>query len=182
MKNIEQREYKIEVCVETYDEALIAAHKGADQIELCSSLDEDGLTPSIALFKKCQENLDILIKVMIRPRSGDFEYSLDEIDTMLHSIRTFRNAGAVEIVTGITKGRELDVDLLARLQEAAGPMSVSVHKAIDGCADPVIEVARLKQMGIKSILTSGGSSTALIGKDVLREMIKEAEGTLEIIA
>ena len=181
MTNKEQREYKIEVCVETYDEAINAAHNGADQIELCSSLDEDGLTPSIDLFKKCQANLDILIKVMIRPRAGDFEYSLDEIDEMLQSIRAFRNAGAMEIVTGMIRGKQLDMDLLVKLMEAAGSMSVSVHKAIDECIDPVTEVTRLKEMGIKSILTSGGAQTALKGKYILKEMIKEAEGILEII-
>ena len=34
-----------EVCVETYQEALFAEQLGADRIELCSSLDQDGLTP-----------------------------------------------------------------------------------------------------------------------------------------
>ena len=34
-----------EVCVETYREALFAEQLGADRIELCSSLDQDGLTP-----------------------------------------------------------------------------------------------------------------------------------------
>ena len=40
-----------EVCVETYREALFAEQLGADRIELCSPLDQDGLTPKRKTIK-----------------------------------------------------------------------------------------------------------------------------------
>jgi copper homeostasis protein len=181
MENVERRTYKVEVCVESFEEAMIAAQKGADQIELCSHLELDGLTPSLELFAKCRDHLDIHIKVMIRPRPGDFDYSSDEIETMIQSIRAFQEAGAREIVTGATSENKLNLELLRKLQEVAAPMEVTVHKAIDTCIDPVSEITRLKKSGVKSILTSGGQQTAEKGKEVLKDMIREAGGDVEII-
>jgi len=42
----------IECCVESHSEALIAEKRGADQLELCSDLANDGLTPDTALTEK----------------------------------------------------------------------------------------------------------------------------------
>ncbi len=36
-----------EACVETFKEALLAEQNGADRIELCSDLANDGLTPPV---------------------------------------------------------------------------------------------------------------------------------------
>ena len=41
-----------EACVETFGEAKFAEQKGADRIELCSDLANDGLTPSVELMKE----------------------------------------------------------------------------------------------------------------------------------
>ena len=69
-----------ESCVETYDEAINAESRGADRIEVCSRLDLDGLTPSKELVKRLVNDLTIPIKVMVRPRSGDFCYNDEEIN------------------------------------------------------------------------------------------------------
>ena len=71
-----------ESCVETYDEAMYAESQGADRIELCSRLDLDGLTPSKELVKRLVSDLTIPLKVMVRPRKGDFCYSNEEINQM----------------------------------------------------------------------------------------------------
>lgn len=45
-----------EACVGNYKEALLAFEKGADRIELCDNLMEDGTTPSYGTIKKdCRE-------------------------------------------------------------------------------------------------------------------------------
>ena len=45
---------KIEFCIETETAAKAAQKFGADRIELCQSLDKDGLTPSQDLIKRCK--------------------------------------------------------------------------------------------------------------------------------
>jgi copper homeostasis protein len=64
-----------EACVETFEEALLAEQRGADRIELCSDLANDGLTPSPELMQKTCASLKIQVMVMIRPRAGNFVYS-----------------------------------------------------------------------------------------------------------
>ena len=39
---------KVEVCVETLEQAFLAQELGVDRIELCANLLQGGLTPSIA--------------------------------------------------------------------------------------------------------------------------------------
>ena len=75
-----------EACVQTLDEALIAQQNGADRIELCSRLDLDGLTPSRDLIRSVKSKLTIPIKVMIRPRAGNFVYNNQEIEQMKNDI------------------------------------------------------------------------------------------------
>ena len=82
-----------ESCVETYDEAMNAEIRGADRIELCSRLDLDGLTPSKELAKKLVNELNIPVKVMVRPRKGDFCYTGEEISQMHRDILDFKSLG-----------------------------------------------------------------------------------------
>ena len=75
-----------EACVETFDEAILAEKKGADRVELCSRLDLDGLTPERKLIEEVLGSLNIPIKVMIRPRSGNFSYDDQELHKMRDDI------------------------------------------------------------------------------------------------
>jgi copper homeostasis protein len=61
-----------EACVETFEEAVLAEQRGANRIELCSDLANDGLTPSYELMQKTCSSLKIPVMVMIRPRAGNF--------------------------------------------------------------------------------------------------------------
>ena len=77
------KKYIREACVEGLGQALAAQKQGADRIELCANLSEDGLTPEIDVIMAASEQLDIPIRVMIRPRAGDFVYSKEEIQEMI---------------------------------------------------------------------------------------------------
>ena len=68
-----------EACVETVKEAILAEKRGAGRVELCDSLEYDGLTPTKQNIEKSIEFLSIPIKVMIRPRKGNFIYNEKEI-------------------------------------------------------------------------------------------------------
>lgn len=49
--NKRSRERRLEVCIDSMESALNALHGGADEIEVCSSLTEGGLTPTAGLVK-----------------------------------------------------------------------------------------------------------------------------------
>lgn len=174
----------LEACVESLEEAVRAEHLGADRIELCSRLDLDGLTPERELIKQVVHKVHIPVKVMIRPRTGDFVYSTDELSAMKDDIQFCKQAGAQGVVFGILdKANHLNLDQIQQLADEASPLEVTIHKAIDLTADPVASLTELMKLrNITAVLTSGGATTALEGKEIIKKMLQTAKGTINIIA
>jgi copper homeostasis protein len=172
-----------EACVETFDEAILAEKLGANRIELCADLANDGLTPSAELIQKTCSELKIPVMVMIRPRAGNFVYSEDEIGQMKSEIDLAKKAGAFGVVFGLlTSENKIDEKNTRILTEYAHPLPVTFHKAIDELENPVEGVLVLKEMnGIKRILTSGGKPTALEGQEIIRKMIEVAGNQITIL-
>ncbi|SMD38235.1 copper homeostasis protein [Reichenbachiella faecimaris] len=173
-----------EACVENLTEAKNAERLGASQIELCGRLDLDGITPDLSLVEKVLKGLSIHVKVMVRPRAGNFVYTEKEINVMEVSIEFLKSMGVQEIVLGLlTDKNEIDIPSTEKLVELAHPIKVTFHKAIDKLDDPVKGVRQLMEIpGITAILTSGGKPTAREGAPVIRQMILAAEDKLNIIA
>jgi len=164
--------YTKEACIETLQEAINAERNGANRIELCSDLAQDGLTPSIDLTKKILKNISIPIKVMIRPRAGSFVYNQKELELMKESIIAFQQLGINNLVTGLlTKKNTIDLHNLKQLLKDFPDVSVTFHKAIDLCPDFETAINLLKTIPqIKSILTSGGKLTAELGISELQKI------------
>ncbi|CAG2168492.1 unnamed protein product [Oppiella nova] len=95
---------KPEVCVDSIESIVSANNAGAHRIELYSALEIGGLTPTIGLVKQTQELCPKLpICAMIRPRSGDFCYSDNEILIMQKDIQIFKSNGVNGFVFGILR-------------------------------------------------------------------------------
>ncbi len=165
-----------EACVETFGEAIRAEKQGADRIELCSDLKNDGLTPTPDLMKKTCSLLKIPVMVMIRPRPGNFVYTSAEIQIMKQHIDLAKEAGVAGVVLGLlTPGNQIDLENTKILAKYADPLPVTFHKAIDVLDNPVEGIKLLKEIkGIKRVLTSGGKATAKEGSETIRHMIREA--------
>lgn len=172
-----------EACVESFKEAKLAEDRGANRIELCSDLANDGLTPSNELINKACAELEIPVMVMIRPRAGDFVYTPEEVEQMKASINMAKQAGAFGIVFGLlTTENRIDVENTCTLAEYAKPLPVTFHKAIDELEDPVKGVKDLLQIeNIKRILSSGGKPTALEGQETIRKMINVAGEQIAVL-
>ena len=172
-----------EACVETFREARLAQQKGADRIELCSDLANDGLTPDLELMKKSCVELSIPLMVMIRPRAGNFVYSEKEILQMKKEIDLAKKAGAAGVVFGLlTAKNKIDFENTARLAEYAKPLPVTFHKAIDQLKNPLEGLKQLVKIdNIKRVLTSGGKATAMEGSENIRKMIETAGEKITIL-
>ena len=92
---------KLEICVETLDNAQIADRGGAHRIELCGELAGGGVTPSLGLLEQVVSSISIPVHSMIRPRGGDFLYNAGEFRAMERDIDLAKNAGAAGVVLGI---------------------------------------------------------------------------------
>lgn len=171
-----------EACVGSYSEAVSAEKRGADRVELCDNLDVGGTTPSYGTIKTTVERLKIPVFVMIRPRGGNFCYNKNEIEIMKKDIELCKALGVKGIVLGVlTKNDEIDYPLLKELIDLAAPMEVTFHKAIDDLENPVLEIKKLAEIGVKRILSSGTKAKALDGKDILNKMIAEANDDITVI-
>ena len=178
------RSFIYEACVESLADALAAEKRGAHRIELCSALDQDGLTPSRELIGRCRRELSIPIMAMIRPRGGDFVYSDDEVTQMEGEIAFCKRSGVAGVVFGLlTRAREIDVENTKRLARAALPLDVTFHKAIDYSNDVLASFAYLNAIeGISRVLTSGGCPTAWEGRETLKAMQEMPGRRIGIIA
>lgn len=177
------KSYLKEACVETLEQAIAAEKKGADRIELCADLHLEGLTPPKDLILKVVKELLIPVRVMIRPRAGNFLYSEKEITQMKRAIITCKKLGVEGIVFGVLKlDKTLDIDVISMLTNLAFPLNVVIHKAIDDTPDLLKALEELTVIkGISTILTSGGAKTASEGRGVLKEMIKTSPLNIEIM-
>lgn len=173
-----------ESCVETLEDAIIAEEKGANRIELCSELEQDGLTPSRELTAQCVYYLTIPVMAMVRPRGGNFVYSEEEIKQMEAEIEFFKQAGVAGVVFGLlTNEGKIDIENTSRLAKLAFPLEVTFHKAIDYTDDLLKSFQELNEIeGITRVLTSGGMDTAWNGREVLKQMQRLPDRKIKIIA
>ena len=75
-----------EVCVDNITDAINAVKFGADRIEFCSKLDEDGLTPKTEDLISIKKIVSCPIRVMVRPHSKSFIYSEQDLNEMKKTI------------------------------------------------------------------------------------------------
>jgi len=168
----------MEICVDCLESAINGVRGGVKRIELCSALSEGGLTPSVGLLKVLKSNIVVPVFCMIRPRGGDFLYSELELQAMEEDIKALLGEGANGLVFGcLTSTGEVDVESCNRLISVARKINPEIdltfHRAIDHTRDIMVAVEKIKSLGFSRILTSGGESSAITGKDVIRDLIEE---------
>ena len=154
----------------------------ADRIEFCDNIDLGGTTPDFYEFLHLKRNYKTPIYVMIRPKGGSFYYSESEFKEMKTSIITFREAGADGFVFGILDAHhEIDVEKNAELLTLAGNTPCTFHRAFDRTSDLEKSIEILIKLGFKSVLTSGGKSNAMEGKEVLKTLVSKYSDKIEIL-
>lgn len=172
-----------EICIDSVAGASAAQAAGAQRVELCDNLVDGGTTPSVGMISIVRAQISIGLHVIIRPRGGDFYYSEQEMDVMLADIAAVKAAGADGVVIGLLlPDGQVDVPRTAALVQAARPMRVTFHRAIDLARDPFEAVDAIASLGIERILTSGQSNTALEGAACIASMVRHAAGRVRIMA
>jgi copper homeostasis protein len=172
----------MEVCVESIADVTVAVANGANRVELCSSLELGGLTPSIGVAETLVATSPVPVVVMVRPRAGGFCYDCHEFGAMLRDAERFVDLGAAGVVFGVLdRSGAVDIARAREMVNAISPGDTVFHRAFDFVADWRKELDLLADIGCTRILTSGGRSTAASGIENIREMIEYAAGRLEIL-
>ncbi len=174
-----------EICADSYEAVVLAKKYKVQRVELCSALSLGGLTPSIGLVEKCAEIEDVEIHVMIRHKEGGFVYSSDDIEIMESDIINAIEAGAKGVVFGcLNPDNEIDIKqnkLLYKLAKRLG-LEVTFHRAFDFCVSPQRSLEEIIEIGFDRILSSGQKNTAEDGIPLLSELVKLANGRIQIMA
>ncbi|CAM2980601.1 copper homeostasis protein CutC [Actinomyces slackii] len=203
----------LETCVEDIEGVRLSARLGADRAELGDNLAASGTTPSIgtveAAIFAAAEQVDerralagahwartaaaapFGLRVLIRPRGGDYVYDSDEGRAMIADVRRIATlaremseftrpqatggAGthlppAVElgfVIGALTADGAVDRGLVRLLVNMADGAPITFHRAFDSCRDTAEAYGDLGGLGVDYVLTSGAAPTAAEGAEVL---------------
>ncbi len=162
---------KLEICAGNYQSALNAQIAGAHRIELCSELAVGGLSPSFELLKQVLEIVTIPVFVLIRPRSGNFNYSKDEFEIMKHDILQCKSLGCAGIVSGVLNEDDtIDITRTQELIALSEPLPFTFHRAFDCTQNPIDELLKLMHLNVERVLTSGQENSAEEGIILLKKL------------
>ncbi len=194
--------YLSEFCAENLTDIAAALEAGAGRIELCDNLAVGGTTPSAGVIEQAvalAHDRAAEVRVIIRPRGGDFVYSEDEFRAMETDIRYACANGADGVVLGCLlphpSGTGFALDLpgterLVRVARSLGEMrgrevGVTFHMAFDELApsDVLAAIDALADLGVDRVLTHGGPAGTPIEDnfDALRACFDRAADRLLVL-
>ena len=172
----------IEICCSSISSVKNAINYGANRIELCQDLLNDGITPSERLLNSAIKISTKPINVLIRPRIGDFFYSSEEIKLIEYEIKQIKSLPINGIVIGIlNRENDLPINVLKKLVQIIKPLDLTFHRAFDIVNNPIKSMNKLIEIGFDRILTSGQSDTAEKGLKMLLELKERANGKISIM-
>ena len=138
----------LEVCTHSVESAVSAERGGAMRLELCANLMIGGTSPDEDLFRMVRERVSVPVRVLLRPRCGDFLYTESEFELLCRQVKRFAALGADGIVIGVlTPEGDLDEERMAKLISLAGGCGVTLHRAFDVCRDPFAALETAKRLG-----------------------------------
>lgn len=173
---------RIEVCTGSIGDSILAFTAGASRIELNSSLETGGLSPSLGVVKEVLSAVQIPVLVMIRPRTGNFVYSLSEKKAMIKDMEKYLETGVLGVVFGcLERDSSIDRDFVSLAVRVAAGRETVFHRAFDLTPDLIRSSAILADLGVKRILSSGGRLTAIQGRDMLKILREKNAGSIEIL-
>ena len=175
--------YLLEICCYSPNDVLFAENGGAQRVELCNGYEVGGTTPSIGSLMMSKSFSKIPVFVMIRPRGGNFTYSLLEKKVMLKDIEMAITNKADGIVFGaLNADGTIDHEFCKEVMLACNGIPTTFHRAIDLCEKPLDGIDFLAGIGVQNILTSGGQIKAEQGIEQINIMHKHANDSIQIMA
>ena len=173
-----------EVCVDNLKDAVRAYEAGANRIEYCSNLDQDGLTPNLDELLTLSKTIPIPIRCMLRPHSNSFTYNKNDIEKIRKTINFCKKNKIDGVVFGcLNTKNEIDFTTLKVISNITKPLKLIFHKAIDITTDFDKSLRELidSEM-VDGVLTTGGKQKAMDNLELLSKISKFSSKNFEFIA
>ena len=172
----------LEIACFNIESARVAAKNGVDRIEFCSGREVGGTTPSTSEVIQLRSETETDLRIMIRPRGGNFVYSDSEFTQMKNAIDELKTTGVNGFVFGIlNEDNTINLSQNKELIELAHPLPCAFHRAIDQTPDILKAIEEIITCGFSTILTSGGETDVDKGKETLQKMVQLAGTRIEIL-
>ncbi|MBN9502309.1 MAG: hypothetical protein BGO01_13320 [Armatimonadetes bacterium 55-13] len=172
----------VEIVCCSVDDCLEAHAGGADRIELCGAITVGGLTPSIGTLIEAKRRMPLPIVSMVRPRGAGFAYTDAEYATMLADAEQLMAHGSNGLVFGVLKeDGTLDAARMKQLVELCGSEDKVCHRCFDVVPNPEDTLEQLIDLGITRLLTSGQRAFASDGAPLIKKLVEQAAGRIEIL-
>mgnify|MGYP001577419933 FL=1 len=174
---------EIEIAIEEPKHAEGLHALGVNRIELCANLNEGGLTPTFGQAIETVAVTPIPVYAMLRPRQGNFNYSVSEQHQMLLDLDMLAKAGVSGIVVGaLTRDKQLDERFTQLIAYRAKQynLGITFHRAFDVCVNPKETLEQLVNLGIERILTSGFALK--VDADQLSKILEWSQNRIQIQA
>ncbi|MFX1301598.1 MAG: copper homeostasis protein CutC [Promethearchaeota archaeon] len=154
---------KLEIIVDTWQDALAAEAGGATQLDLKADFPKGGVTQSAGMIEKVCNAVQIPVMVIIRPHARYWRMTNDDIIVMCSDIGLARKLGAEHFLLGcLDESGEIDIDAFKVFLAAAKEGTLHCHLAWELTPNPLQTLDILIELGVKSVRTTGGGG--LLGK------------------
>jgi copper homeostasis protein len=129
---------KLEIIVDTWQDALVAEAGGATQIDLKADFPKGGVTQSAGMIEKVCNTAQIPVMVIIRPHARYWMMTNDDITVMCSDIRLARKLGAENFLLGcLDESGEIDIDAFNVFLAAAKDGALHYHLAWELTPNPL---------------------------------------------
>lgn len=173
---------KIEACCGSVRDVVIADKLGFDQIELNSSLELGGMTPSTGTLVMSKKLTNIPIYPMVRARPQGFNYDDVDYEAMLFDAKNLIDHGADGIVFGfLNEDGTINEERTREMVAVIGDKPAIFHKAFDSTPDLEVAINQLIDLKITRILTGGGIGDVMDNLDVLKNLQAKYGDKIDIL-
>ena len=134
------------------------------------------------MIKTVRKKIKIELFPIIRIRGGDFLFSDEEFEVMLHEVEACKSAGCEGVVIGMLMpdGR-VDKIHCSRLVEKAYPMGVCFHRAFDW-TEIHLKPWRISLTSVaKGSLLQDNNPLAILGAHLIRDLVIQSDGRIQIM-
>ncbi len=173
-----------EVCVDNLKDAILAYDGGANRIEYCSNLEQDGLTPNFDELLTLSKTIPIPIRCMLRPHSNSFIYNKDDIERIIKTINFCKKNKIDGVVFGcLNAENKIDFSTLKLISKITKPLKLIFHKAIDFTPNFDKSLRELiDSKMVDGVLTTGGKQKAMDNLELLSKISQFSPKKFEFIA